>query len=314
MTGENKRKAIGSADHSLRGSATLLVTALIWGAAFVAQSVGMEYVGPFTFNFVRSMIGGIVLIPSLFLLDRMKLTKAPKGRAQVKQLAVGGLICGVLLFAASSAQQIGIVTTTAGKAGFITALYIVLVPVIGIFLGHRPTYLVWTGVAVATAGMYLLCINEAFTVNGGDMMVLVCALFFSFHILVIDYFADKVDCVRMSCIQFFVTGILSGILAFIFEQPDIGSLWACRGALLYAGVLSSGVAYTLQIVGQKETKPVLASLIMSLESVFAALAGVVLLGERFSPREAAGCVLILAAVIMAQLKDFGTLKRDRSGI
>lgn len=236
MTTEENKCTV-PAVNGLRGSLTLLITALIWGAAFVAQSVGMDYIGPFTFNFIRSMIGGLVLIPSLFFLDKMKLTQAPQGRAQVKQLAAGGVICGVLLFIASSAQQIGIMTTSAGKAGFITALYIILVPVIGIFLGHRSSVLIWISVAVAVAGMYLLCVNEVFTISKGDMMVLICALFFSFHILVIDYFAAKVDCVRMSCIQFFVTGVLSGILAFIFEQPDIQSIWDCRISILYAGVL-----------------------------------------------------------------------------
>ncbi|MHB1150675.1 MAG: DMT family transporter [Eubacteriales bacterium] len=311
-TEENKLKLIEPADNRLRGNITLLVTALIWGAAFVAQSVGMDYIGPFTFNFVRSMIGGLVLIPSLFFLDKMKLTQVPHGRAQVKQLAVGGIICGVLLFIASSAQQIGIITTSAGKSGFITALYIVLVPVIGIFLGHRSSVLVWTGVVAATVGLYLLCVNEAFAISKGDIMVMICALFFSFHILTIDYFAAKVDCVRMSCIQFFVTGLLSGILAFIFEHPDLQSIWDGRISILYAGVLSSGVAYTLQIVGQRETKPVIASLILSLESVFAALAGVVLLGESFTYRELLGCILILVAIIMAQMKDIRFRKNTLS--
>ncbi len=311
MTTEEKN-IIKPSENRLRGNLTLLVTAFIWGAAFVAQSVGMDYVGPFTFNFVRSMIGGLVLIPSLFFLDKMKLTQAPQNRAQVKQLAAGGIICGVLLFIASSAQQIGIITTSAGKAGFITALYIVLVPVIGILLGHRSTLLVWISVITATAGMYLLCVNEVFAISSGDIMVLICALFFSFHILTIDYFAAKVDCVRMSCIQFFVTGMLSGILAFIFEHPDLQSIWACRISILYAGVLSSGVAYTLQIVGQRETKPVIASLILSLEAVFAALAGVILLGESFTYRELLGCILILVAIIMAQMKDIRHRKNELS--
>jgi drug/metabolite transporter (DMT)-like permease len=292
------------AGNPLRGSIMLLVTAFIWGLAFVAQSVGMDYVGPFTFNSVRSLIGGLVLIPCLLIMDKMKLTHAPQDRMQKKQLVSGGIACGVILFFASSAQQIGIVTTTAGKAGFITALYIVLVPVIGIFLGQRSSVPVWISVGMATAGMYLLCVNEAFTVSGGDIMIMLCALFFSFHILVIDYFAPKVDCVRMSCIQFIIAGILSGICAVIFEKPQISGVWDCRVSILYAGVMSCGVAYTLQIVGQRETRPVIASLIMSLESVFAALAGVVILGELFTWRESAGCALILAAVITAQMKDF----------
>lgn len=308
MKTENKQvKNQVSAGKSLRGSLTLLVTAMIWGSAFVAQSVGMDYVGPFTFNSVRSLIGGLVLIPCIYFLDKIKLTtsqnRASCGCKQKKQLAVGGILCGVILFFASSSQQIGIMTTSAGKAGFITALYIVLVPVLSIFFGKRSSALVWISVGVATAGMYLLCVNEAFTVSGGDIMVIICALLFSCHILVIDYFAPKVDCVRMSCIQFFIAGVLSGICAFIFEQPDVSAIWQCRVSILYAGVLSSGVAYTLQIIGQRETKPVIASLILGLESVFAALTGVVILGESFTRRESAGCALILIAVITAQTKD-----------
>lgn len=305
MTAENDGRTY---EYSIRGNFILLLTTLIWGAAFVAQSAGMDHVGPFTFNAARSIIGGLVLIPGLYFLDKIKLTRPPQNREQMRTLTVGGVLCGVVLFVASSAQQIGIMTTSAGKAGFITALYIVIVPVIGLVSGHRSSVLVWISVVTAAAGMYLLCVNEAFTVNGGDVMVLICALFFAVHILVIDRFAPKTGCVRMACIQIFVSGILSGIAAFLFEKPDMQSLWDCRVSLLYAGVLSSGVAYTLQIVGQKDTKPVIASLILSLEAVFAALAGLLLLGESFTSREAAGCLIILAAIVMAQLTESKTQK------
>lgn len=303
ITEENKAPH----QNRLRGNIMLMITAFIWGLAFIAQSVGMDYVGPFTFNFARFVIGGLILIPSLFFLDKMGITRAPEGRAQYKKLAAGGISCGVLLFIASSAQQIGIMTTSAGKTGFITALYIVLVPVIGLFMGNRPSARISVSVLIAMAGMYLLCVDEAFVINRGDIFVLASALFFAFHIVVIDYFAPRVDCVRMSCIQFFVAGALSAAMMFIFEKPDVYSLWNSRIPVLYAGVLSSGVAYTLQIVGQRETKPVIASLILSFESVFAAVAGVIILNESFTYRELAGCALMFIAVLTAQLKD---LRKD----
>lgn len=307
---QQKNDKTASIKKTVRGSLALLLTALIWGSAFVAQSVGMDYVGPFTFNSARSLVGGLVLIPCLFILDRLKLTCPPRATEERKKLAAGGFACGVILFFASSAQQIGIMTTPAGKAGFITALYIVLVPVSGIFLGRRTSVAIWFSVGLATVGMYLLCVSDAFSVNKGDIMVTVCALLFTLHILVIDYFAPKVDCVRMSCIQFFIAGILSGICAAVFEQPKIDALWQARASVLYAGVLSSGVAYTLQIIGQRDTKPVIASLILGLESVFAALTGAVVLGESFTLRESAGCVLILAAVTIAQTRHLISFKKQ----
>lgn len=292
----------------------LILTAFIWGTAFVAQSVGMDYLGPFTFNGVRSIVGGIALLPCIWFLqavnggshdkeadrERTGANAAESGR---KDLVLGGAACGLLLFGASSLQQIGIQYTTAGKAGFITAFYIVIVPVLGIFLHKKIGWKVWLAVAVALAGLYFLCITERFTIGKGDILIFLCALIFSVHILVIDYFSPKVDGVKMSCIQFFVCGIVSLPFMFLLETPRIGAMVEGWMPLLYAGVLSCGVAYTLQIIGQKNVNPAVASLILSLESCFSVLAGWAVLGERLSMRESIGCILMFIAIILAQLPE-----------
>lgn len=284
----------------------LILTAFIWGTAFVAQSVGMDYLEPFTFNGVRSLIGGIALLPCILFLEKWN-KKNPSEETAVKgtkkDLIVGGIACGVLLCAASSLQQIGLVYTTAGKAGFITACYIVIVPVFGIFLHKKIGLKVWIAVALSVVGLYFLCITEGFAIGKGDLYVFGCAILFSLHILVIDYFAPRVDGVKMSCIQFFVCGIISLIPMFALETPTIEGMLAGWFPLLYAGVLSCGVAYTLQIVGQKNVNPAIASLILSMESCFSVLAGWAILGEKLSMRESAGCVLMFAAIILAQLPE-----------
>ena len=289
----------------------LALTAFIWGSAFVAQSVGMDYLGPFTFNSIRCLMGGIVLIPVLLLFKRNGRKKSQEQMAEVagagigsrKDLIVGGICCGLALAAGSSLQQIGLVYTTAGKAGFITALYIVIVPVMGILLGKRVGLKVWIGVVLAATGMYFLCITEGFSIAKGDFFVFLCAAAFSVHILVIDYFAPKVDGVALSCIQFFVCGILCAVPMLVSEQPQISQIMEAWVPLAYAGVLSCGVAYTLQVVAQKNTDPAVASLILSLESVFSVLAGWVILGERLSGRELFGCALVFTAVILAQFPE-----------
>lgn len=288
----------------IKNGIMLVLTAFIWGTAFVAQSVGMDYLGPFTFNGVRSLIGGVALLPCIWLFQRGKgkATEKPSRGAR-KELIAGGIACGLLLFAASSLQQIGIQYTTAGKAGFITAFYIVIVPVLGIFLHKKISGKVWGAVAIALAGLYFLCITEKFAVGKGDILIFLCALVFSIHILVIDYFSPKVDGVKMSCIQFFVCGIVSLPPMFFTETPKIGAIVEGWAPLLYAGVLSCGVAYTLQIIGQKNVNPAVASLILSLESCFSVLAGWMVLGEKLSMRESVGCVLMFAAIILAQLPD-----------
>ncbi len=286
----------------------LILTAFIWGTAFVAQSVGMDYLGPFTFNGVRSLIGGVALIPCIWLLQKLNDKSEPVTEERNrKDLLIGGISCGVLLFAASSLQQVGIQYTTAGKAGFITAFYIVFVPVLGIFLGKKTGWKVWTAVILALAGLYFLCITEKFTIGKGDIFLFACALVFSLHILVIDYFSPKVEGVKMSCVQFLVCGIISLPFMFLLETPRMGAIVDAAWPLLYAGVLSCGVAYTLQIIGQKNVNPAIASLILSLESCFSVLAGWVILGEKLSVRESIGCILMFAAIILAQLPD----KKDK---
>ncbi len=279
----------------------LFLTAFIWGTAFVAQSVGMDYLGPFSFNGIRSLVGGLALIPCIAVLDRVdRKSEEEKDR---KTLIIGGICCGLCLFAASSLQQIGIQYTTVGKAGFITAFYIVLVPVLGIFLKKRIGWKVWVAVALSLAGLYFLCITEAFTIGKGDVYVFLCALIFSIHILVIDYFAPKTDGVKMSCIQFFVVGILSLPFIAAYESITLAAVAKSAASILYAGVMSSGVGYTLQIIGQKNMNPAIASLILSLESSISVLAGWVILGQSLSVREGFGCVMMFAAIILAQIPD-----------
>lgn len=277
----------------------LALTAFIWGTAFVAQSVGMDYLGPFTFNGVRSMIGGIALLPCIAVLRRVngQRTEASDRRAML----AGGILCGLLLFVASSLQQIGIQYTTAGKAGFVTACYIIIVPVLGVFLKKRIGLPVWAAVALSITGLYFLCITEGFSVGKGDAIIFLCAVVFAVHILVIDYFSPKVDGVKMSCIQFFVCGIASLPFMFVLEAPTIKGMLEGYAPLLYAGVMSCGLAYTLQIVGQRNVSPAIASLILSLESCFSVLAGWIVLGEQLSAREIFGCILMFGAIILAQM-------------
>lgn len=293
--------------HRAANNLLLILTAFIWGSAFVAQSVGLDYIGPFTFNSVRCLMGGIVLLPVIGVMKRgtkeNEVYSPEEKKQRRKTLVIGGLCCGLALACGSSLQQIGLQYTTAGKAGFITALYIVIVPVLGLFLGKKAGLRTWGGVALAVVGLYFLCITDGFSIAKGDFYVLICAVAFSVHILVIDYFSPKVDGVCLSCIQFFVCGILCAVPAVLTEQPDPAAVVSAWLPLVYAGVLSCGVAYTLQIVAQKNTDPAVASLILSLESVFSVLAGWVVLGERLSVREFAGCALVFAAVILAQLPE-----------
>ncbi len=291
----------------MKNNVMLLLTALIWGCAFVAQSVGMDYVGPFTFNCVRSILGGIVLIPVIFLMDRLKRKSGMdaeamrKVRGDDRTLLTGGICCGVILAVASSLQQFGILFTSVGKAGFITAMYIVLVPILGAFVGKKVRPLIVLCVLIAVAGLYFLCMTEQFTLGVGDLFVLLCALVFTVHILVIDHFSPLVDGVRMSAIQFLTAGVVCGVPMLIWESPQPGDILAAWMPVLYAGVMSCGVAYTLQILGQKNADPTVASLLLSLESVFSVLAGWVILHQSLNQRELFGCALMFAAIIMAQL-------------
>lgn len=296
----------------IRHSLILLLTAIIWGVAFVAQSVGMDYVGPFTFICVRSLIGGVVLIPCIAFLEKLnKQSKSHKEEGAEKSknmvppnnrmLFIGGVCCGLALCFASCFQQFGILYTSVGKAGFLTAFYIIIVPILGLFFGKKCGPFIWIGVLLALAGLYFLCMTESLRLGTGDILVFICACLFSIHILVIDYFTQYADGVKMSCIQFFICGILSGIAMLIFEKPEPVQLLAAWKPILYAGVLSSGAGYTLQIVGQKDMNPTVASLILSLESVVSVLAGMLLLNQHLTSRELLGCALMFTAIILAQL-------------
>lgn len=288
--------------HSL----LLLLTALIWGLAFVSQSKGMEYMGPLTFNGVRSLIGAFVLVLYIFI---RRLVKGDRERKIDPGLTwKAGICCGLALTAASTLQQFGIQYTTVGKAGFITTLYIIFVPVAGIFFHKRVSGIVWIGAVMAAAGMYLLCMTERLALGFGDILVFLCAVVFAVHIMLVDYFAPKTDGVIISCIQFAVCGILCTAGSFIWENPTGEQLWGGAGALAYSGILSCGVAYTLQIVGQSGVNPTVAALLLSLESVFAAVSawiafeiGFLETDQTMTGRQLAGCVLVFAAVILVQL-------------
>lgn len=291
--------------HKHTGSFLLLLTALIWGSALVAQSVSMDLIGPFTFQCVRSVLGSLVLLPVIAVFSKRQQRSAQEKRTQW----IGGLICGCVFFVAGSLQQIGLCYTSAGKTGFITALYIVLVPCIGIFFRRKVGWNVWLGVLLALVGLYLLCVTEALTIGTGEFLVFLSSLAFAVHILVIDHFSPKTDGIKLSCMQFAVNAILSGICMFLFEEPSAGAILDCWFPIGYAGILSCGLAYTLQIIGQKNTDPTVASLILSLESVFSALCGWLLLNEALTGRELLGCALMFVAIILAQIKVGGTPKR-----
>ncbi|MFV0464560.1 MAG: DMT family transporter [Lachnospiraceae bacterium] len=293
-----------------RNTFMLLLTALIWGCAFVAQSVGMNFIGPFTFSAVRSAVGCLFLLGYIALIHRH--TKSGKTALKSrKQLVIGGFFCGFIMFAASNLQQFGILYSGVGKAGFITALYIVFVPLIGILLHRKHGKRLWLAVALALVGLYLLCVKSGnLYPESGDILLILCAVIFAVHILLVDRFTNLVDGVWLSCIQFFVCALLSAIAMFFVEEPQISAILLAWKPILYAGILSSGIAYTLQIVGQKGLNPVIASLIMSLESVFAALAGWFILGETLSVRELIGCGIVFAAIILAQIPDKSRLLPD----
>ena len=294
----------------------LLLAAIIWGVAFVAQSVGMNYVGPFTFNTVRSLIGGIVLLPIVYIMRKRTPRVQPDAskRGGKRTLLLGGVLCGVCLCLGSNLQQIAIQYTVVGKVSFITALYIILVPVLGIFLRRRVGITVWISIIIAVVGMYFLCITEGFSVNIGDVLTLIGSLCFATHILVIDYFTRRTDGVAMSCIQFFTCGLITAVPMFLFESPSGTAILNAWQPICYAGILSCGVAYTLQIIGQKNVDPTLSSLVLSLESVIGALAGWVLLGQELSLREIFGCILVFCGIILAQLPtDILSKKRLKTG-
>ncbi len=291
---------------AVKSNILLLLAAAIWGLAFVAQSDGMNYIGPFTFGAARCFLGVLALIPAFVVFSRINdKGKSREEIAEKRKLTVKvGAVCGVILFAAISSQQIGIQYTTAGKAGFITALYIVLVPVFGmLFFRKKTSVLTWISVVIATVGLYLLCIKENFTIGKGDLWVIVCAVVFAIQILVVDRFVDRVDGVLLSLVQFSVVTVLSVPFIFInHEQPSLQTISSAWVSICYTGILSCGAAYTFQILGQKDAKnPTIASLLMSMESVTAAIFGWLILHERLSGRELIGVVMMFCAIVIAQL-------------
>ncbi len=296
---------------SLRGSLLLLLGAMIWGFAFVVQRVGMESMQPVSFNGIRNLLAGLCLFPVSLLLDRQRAGKSAslperkrKAPADKKQQAIAGLLCGVFLFLASSLQQMGLVDTSAGKAGFITALYVVLVPVTAFLLFRKnPGRWIWVSVSLAVVGLFLLCVpvGERFSLNRGDLLVLGCAICFTGQILAVDAYASRVDPIRLSRDEFLVSGILGIFVSLFCETITWEGILGALPSILYAGIVSGAIGYTLQILGQRDTNPALASLLMCLESVFSALSGALVLGERMSSREAFGCAIMFSAVILSQL-------------
>lgn len=288
----------------------LFLCAFLWGTTFVAQSLGADTVGPFTYLMSRSVLGFLFLMVVIRVLDglaaRKGQTRGPKTPAEKKSLIKAGILCGSLLFCASICQQIGIGYTTTAKASFITALYVVLVPIYGIFLKKMPGKKIWFCVVVAVIGLYLLSMKGGFSLTLGDSWVLACAFLFAFQIMSVDYYCTRVDGVRLSCLQFMTVSVWAGIFAILLEHPTLSQIWAAILPIAYAGILSSGVAYTLQIVGQEGVDPSIASMVMCMESVFGALAGWVYQGQSMSPRELCGAVLMFVAILFAQV-DFKTL-------
>ena len=303
--------------NTKRNSFLLFLTACIWGLAFVSQSKGMEYMDPFTFNGVRSLIGAASLL--VFIIVRNKLTGTSLKELDKKLTLKAGISCGIALTIASTLQQFGISYTTVGKAGFITTLYIIFVPIAGLLFRKKVAPVVWVAACMAAAGMYLLCMTESFQVSTGDLLVFLCAIFFTIHILVVDYYSPKTDGVVISLIQFTVCGVLCTICSFIWGNPAWSQITSGAGALLYAGVMSCGVAYTLQIVGQNGVNPTVAALLLSLESVVATIAGVMAYkigflktDQTMNPRQIVGCAIVFVAVILVQLPKEWFEKKKRA--
>lgn len=296
--------------QKLKGNLILLLTSVIWGISFIAQSKGVELISPMVFNGIRSMLGAVVLLPVIFLLDKGKKKKGVSVQKTDKTLLLGGIICGIILCIATALQTAGMIYTSPGKSGFITALYMMIVPIIGLFCGKKTQPVIWLSVLIAVGGLYLMCIDSSFEINKGDVLTFFCAIVFAFHILAIDYFSPKVDGVKLACLQFFVCGVISLIYVFLFEEPKLAPILDCWLSIGYSGIFSCGVAYTLQIVGQKYTDPTSASILMSLESVFATLTTVILVslgwnltGGQLTAREITGCVLMFLAIMLVQLPE-----------
>lgn len=289
-------------NKKLRGSIFLLLATIIWGSAFVSQSIGMDHIGPFTFQAVRCMLAVLGLLPVIFVFDRFKAdSKTFAGRWADPKLWKAGILCGIPLFLACNLQQVGLVDTDAGKSGFLTAMYIVIVPVFGIFLKKKPTIMVPISVALAVAGLYCLSCMGTTTISIGDLLTIGCAVMFAVQITLIDIYAKDIDALRLNAIQALVCAVLSAVVMVFTEQPTWQAISDCALPLAHAGFLSMGAAYSLQILGQKDLEPTVASLIMSLESVFAVIFGALILSERMTGWEILGCVLVFTAVVLSQI-------------
>ena len=286
----------------LIGNIILIFVAFIWGTAFAVQRIGMEHIEPITFTAARMSLATVV-VGAVSMLQKKKSFSDENEKIEYrKNTLLGGLLCGAFLVSASIFQQVGIVYTTAGKAGFITALYILLVPILSFLIFKKKnTLLVWAGVIIGVIGMYLLCMKESLRLSYGDALICVCAILFSGHILCCDHYAKRGNPIRISSIQFTVTAVVSWIIAFIVETPSMDKIISAAVPILYCGLISAGLGYTLQMIAQRLTEPTIASMLMSLESVFAVLGGAVLLNERMSLREIAGCIIMFIAIILVQL-------------
>jgi drug/metabolite transporter (DMT)-like permease len=285
----------------LRSDLLLFLAAVIWGFAFMAQRVGMDYVGPFTFNGIRFTLGTLVLVPFLFFGKRFVLREAKLVTSR-RTIIWGVVVTGILLFLAVSLQQVGLQTTTAGKAGFITGLYVVFVPVVGIFLGHRIKLFTWLGVLFSATGLYLLSIKSGFRVEHGDLLVLGCAFVFTFHVLLIGWLSPRMNSYHLAAGQFAICALLNLIVAFSIETVDLDKIIEAAIPIIYGGAISVGIAYTLQVIAQKEAHPAYASIILSLEAVFAAIGGWIILNENLSSRSLLGCFLMLTGMVVVQIR------------
>ena len=301
-----KFSAVIKMKKQLKGSFSIILATIIWGSTFVAQSVGMDHIGPFTFQAVRCLLGGLILLPIIAISDLFTHKNDGKSffsRWRDPKLWKAGLLCGTPLFVAMNLQQMGIVDTDAGKSAFLTAMYIVFVPILGIFRGQKPTKWIPISVLLGVVGLYCLSCVGVTRIATGDLLLLGCALAFAVQILAVDIFANQVDCLRLNCISAFLCAALSGLVVLFAESPTWDGIQSCFGSIAYAGILSTGIAYSLQIIGQKDLPPATASLLMSLESVFAVLSGWLVLHEQLTFYEGLGCVLVFVAVILSQLPD-----------
>jgi len=293
-----------------RGNILLFIAAFIWGTAFVAQREGVNVLHPCTYNGIRNFVGCIALLPVILIMDSGAKRKGTFVKDNPKTLILGGILCGVILFVASTLQTMALTDADEGKAGFMTALYLIIVPVIGVFMGRKIKPVIWVCVVLATFGLYFLCVEKGtgFSFDKSEMLLLGCAFVFAMHILVIDYFSPRVNGVKLSFLQFFVVGVISLVYIILIDKPTLNSIFQCAIPILYAGVMSSGVAYTFQILGQKDAEPAVASIIMSMESLFALLAGIIISGNRPTSRAIIGCMLMFAAIMLIELPN---LKRKK---